>query len=297
MTSAGGPKTNGGKLISSKNALKHGLSAKRWLDNNEASMYERLLQDLTSEHEPEGVLENIQLERIANCLVKLQRIHNIETDMYKLSQERAEDPEHYMEGFGFNRKQHHQAYVDFGNALIGLHIPPPGADDYEITYDLQKVDSDAITSFIEIEEQMPALYHHIIDECIKRECSIKTYLTCYTRGRKHIPEIKTKLTFEKRQKNKDTLLKNSSDIKATQLTEYIQALGREIALYKSLETMVTQYHQHKNLMIGSATPRDSDLAKLNKERTAYDRMLSKSMGELLELQERRFKKERQHSRS
>ena len=172
MSVKSGPKTNEGKLISSKNALKHGLSAKRWLDDTEADMYEILLQDLTREHEPEGVLEKIQLERIANCSVKLQRIHNIETDMYKLAQERADDPEHYMEGFGFDRKQHFQTYVDFGNALIGLHNPPPGADDYEIANDLQKVGFEAFTSFKDIEEKMPALYRHIIGECIKRGCGM-----------------------------------------------------------------------------------------------------------------------------
>jgi len=40
----GGPTTPGGKAISSANAVTHGLTSKRWLNDDEQSLYEIILE-------------------------------------------------------------------------------------------------------------------------------------------------------------------------------------------------------------------------------------------------------------
>ena len=45
----GGPKTAKGKLSSSKNAIKHGLTAKRWLNEDEQNLYDELLELFTND--------------------------------------------------------------------------------------------------------------------------------------------------------------------------------------------------------------------------------------------------------
>ena len=68
------PKTLAGKLVSQKNSFKHGLTAKNWINESEASRYSVLVTYLTKEHSPVGTLERFEIERIANCKVRLERI-------------------------------------------------------------------------------------------------------------------------------------------------------------------------------------------------------------------------------
>ena len=49
----GGPKTVTGKLASSKNAIKHGLTATRWLNEDEQTLYSDLLEMFTEDYQPQ----------------------------------------------------------------------------------------------------------------------------------------------------------------------------------------------------------------------------------------------------
>jgi hypothetical protein len=64
-TSNGGPVTEHGKLISSKNALKHGATSKHFINENEVHEYEQLLSKLQKTYSSDNPLVSMQLERIA----------------------------------------------------------------------------------------------------------------------------------------------------------------------------------------------------------------------------------------
>ena len=71
MTVKGGPKTAEGKLISSQNSRKQGLTAKNWLNEDEQEIYTNLLKGLKNDYKPSGMLEELLIERIAACQTRL----------------------------------------------------------------------------------------------------------------------------------------------------------------------------------------------------------------------------------
>ena len=48
-----GPKTDEGKAISSRNLITHGLTARRWLDVNEQSLYDETVENLIVDFDPQ----------------------------------------------------------------------------------------------------------------------------------------------------------------------------------------------------------------------------------------------------
>ena len=81
-----GPRTDAGKAISSMNSLKHGLTSRRVVlpDENQAD-FDRLHNQLLSEHAPAGALETEIVAEIAACLWRLQRARRYEAAVLETS--------------------------------------------------------------------------------------------------------------------------------------------------------------------------------------------------------------------
>lgn len=75
-----GPTTATGKLVVSKNAIKHGIFSQHLLLKGEdPTSYENLLSGLEQSMSPEGALENVLVERVATTLWRQQRLIRAET--------------------------------------------------------------------------------------------------------------------------------------------------------------------------------------------------------------------------
>ncbi len=78
----GGPRTEEGKAISSRNSLKHGLTARQTvIPGEDPAEFELLLEDLTAERRPIGELELQLTGEIAACLWRLARARQREADL------------------------------------------------------------------------------------------------------------------------------------------------------------------------------------------------------------------------
>ena len=77
-----GPTSKAGKATVSRNALKHGLRASRWLSPEEQVDFDSLMQGLYSEYKPETTTEHLMIERIAMGMSKLRRLQRVEDAMY-----------------------------------------------------------------------------------------------------------------------------------------------------------------------------------------------------------------------
>lgn len=293
MTSKAGPKTIEGKLISSQNSLKHGLTAKRWLDHEEEGRYQDLINQLTQEHEPSGTLEHIQIERIANCKVRLERIQLVENAMYLQAQRRSEDPEQFVTSWGFDMEEDRIVLDAFGRELVGIYQAPLGLSNPDIVLEIAHQNISQINSMEDFQSQMPALYEHLMIECIKRNTTIGKYIAQYHKGVNKLPGVTKFLTNTDYEEEKEKLLKQSLyayDI--SYIHDYIKLKSDEYAMSEGLKKLKADYFEQLELAKVAATPSNTDMAKIHKERVATDKQLSKAIGELLELQERRFKKER-----
>ena len=77
-----GPTSPAGKAKVSRNALKHGLRASKWLSPDEKCDFEALAKDLYEEYQPSTATQRILVERIAMCMSKLRRLHSIEDALF-----------------------------------------------------------------------------------------------------------------------------------------------------------------------------------------------------------------------
>ena len=84
-----GPKTDEGKAISSRNSTTHGLTARRWLDANEQSLYDETIKNLIVDFDPQTSIEKILITKMAECLVRLMRIQKVEDAMFDLASDEA----------------------------------------------------------------------------------------------------------------------------------------------------------------------------------------------------------------
>ena len=74
-----GPRTEAGKIASSKNAISHGLSAADpVLAYENRADYEKLVADYTDEYEPDTIHQNFLVSQLAGSRWRLDRIQRIE---------------------------------------------------------------------------------------------------------------------------------------------------------------------------------------------------------------------------
>lgn len=77
-----GPKTDLGKLNSSKNSLKHGLTAKQLVIGEDLKEFEKYRDHMIEALKPEGILEEQVVFKIIEVGFRLRRIGGIEAGIY-----------------------------------------------------------------------------------------------------------------------------------------------------------------------------------------------------------------------
>lgn len=83
-----GPITKAGKSASSKNAIKHGATSTKMINDNEKSRYESLLSALNNQYKSANPLVQLQITRIARLTIQLERIQNVIDATFKKSRMR-----------------------------------------------------------------------------------------------------------------------------------------------------------------------------------------------------------------
>ena len=62
---SGGPMTGKGKAVSSRNSLTHGLTARRWLDANEQSLFDQTIAEFSADFDPQSSIERVLISKLA----------------------------------------------------------------------------------------------------------------------------------------------------------------------------------------------------------------------------------------
>ena len=81
-----GPKTKAGKSIASSNAVKHGATAKHFISATESQAYQAFLAALQKAYPNKNPLVAMQLERIANIKIQLERIQSTIDATFEMAQ-------------------------------------------------------------------------------------------------------------------------------------------------------------------------------------------------------------------
>jgi hypothetical protein len=91
---ASGPNTERGKLISSQNAIKTGLTAKQLLNEQEFTRFSEIKKNLSNYFSGENPLISLQIEKIARLQIQLERIQNGIDALYRKSEMNPPRQEH-----------------------------------------------------------------------------------------------------------------------------------------------------------------------------------------------------------
>ena len=297
MTANGGPITDKGKLASSKNSLKHGLSAKRWLNQEEQDIYNSILSGLTSDYKPVGTLEKILIERIAACQTRLERIHRVEDAAFHLSRDKSNDAESFIRDYGIENTR---IVEELSAMLIGGHKSMDEELHSSLARELWQVSGYEITGWQFICSEMPAIKNHIVQAALKEGLSIEEYLAPYGRKSGELPKVR--LIFhcadeEETPISEEELEESGNKVPDSTLQNYVEHLLQKAGKNEVFKEIAFSYIRNMEQRTNAATPSKEELDKIHRARTSDERLLSRSIGELLELQERRARQERQQSRS
>jgi hypothetical protein len=69
----GGPKTDEGKALSSRNSTTHGLTARKWIDTNEQSLFDETVKNLTVDFDPQTYIEKILIANRGEIALRVIR--------------------------------------------------------------------------------------------------------------------------------------------------------------------------------------------------------------------------------
>lgn len=76
ITKQTGPKTKEGKAISSKNAITHGVTSTKIVNQEEERQYQSIIQGLKKQYSTNNILNNLQIERLAKTYIQLMRVQS-----------------------------------------------------------------------------------------------------------------------------------------------------------------------------------------------------------------------------
>ena len=176
MTSSkGGPTTDLGKTVASRNPVTHGLTAKRWINPIEHQNYQTYLTALNQDYQPQTVMEQTLIEALADIKTRLERFHGAEDSLFHLTQEQAGSPDLVASSFGIVD----EAIInDLSDHAFGIDSPNHSPRK-ELFADLIGHTEEDISGWEYITKNMPLLVAHITEECKKRRLDTEQLMGQY----------------------------------------------------------------------------------------------------------------------
>lgn len=277
----GGPVTETGKEISSRNATSHGLTAKKWINPAEQKSYQRYLSALNEDFHPETLMEKTLIEKLADIKTRLERFHRVEDNLFSLAQTQVTGSDMVVDSFGLAEEG---VTNDLRDHVLGI-----SRNDSVITEKLYSEfvqhDVEDISGWGYIKDHMPQLRERIIEECRKEHLDIEKLMNRYEPATSDKPAIR--LTND-RDKSSETLSEEALDesafgVRNEYFITYIRALFKKTRRRSQVNTAIEQFEIRTDLLENSALPDGQTLDRIMRYRTTLERQFSKTLGELLHL--------------
>jgi hypothetical protein len=287
---SGGPKTNKGKAISSRNSITHGLTARSWINNKEQSLFDKTVEEFNSDFDPQTSIEKVLISKLAECTVRLMRIQQVENAMFDLASSEAGHPEQSIKSLDNSSEKLTQAVYDAASA--NWQFNPGEFAKKRVTLDeLDHPNLSDISGWIYVEDNMPVAADYIIKKCINEHLNLYDFIS-----RETIQTNNTGIKFiitRKDDSNKSTPLsieditENSHKISSSSMQTYLDKLAHSLAKDLQVQHILKNLDKRTQQIKDAAIPDTQKLSLIQRYRTADERQFSKTLGELLELQKRR----------
>ena len=297
MTVKGGPKTLEGKLISSQNSLKHGLTATGLLNDTEAELLHNLQAALFDEHSPQTMTEELLVSDLPMIRVKLARFDDVETNLFKTAefdsnQIRTVVRNMRLEDENIEQKltkalQHKSGFITEAQRDIVEELRGIKLENFKLNGESAL-------------QNLPKAMKHLKEECealtLGPSFVIARATRLYEEGEKYLPPM-TIVTSDTRDIIKPDLENDIPELTAAQIREYLKALKAKWNQSIEMQNLYNEAIERLENTSYAALPDQSNMDRLYRYRTALEKQFSNKLGQLIQLQEMRERKARIASRS
>lgn len=277
----GGPVTKKGKQVSSRNALSHGLTAKKWINPEEKQSYQDFHSALIDDYQPQTVMESTLIEKIADLKVRLERFHCAEDHLFWLAREKAISPDLVVKSFGVDDQV---VIDDISDHAFGIEkTNRPIAE--QLFNELIRHDEDDISGWGYIRDNMPLLREHVLNQCKKEKIDIEQLISRYKPKTNQLTPVTIIISTNNEPKPLTEEQLNQSGLKVPRehFIAFIKALYKQTKRRSITNYVIESFSQREQQLKHAALPDSSEMDRLMRYRTSLERQFSKTLGELLHL--------------
>jgi hypothetical protein len=286
-----GPRSVAGKEGSSRNALTHGATSRRLINEGEQRAYEAWVQELSEAYTSKNPLVSMQIQRIAHLKVQLDRVQTAIAGLHEIERLRLEKHERAAQLMGLSRQDRADAMLTRYSKSIGAAYEdsPPLADLPNFSEELLALgDLDAISTREDFEARAPLFCKFLIVSAQESEQHIDDFTKTKrivvdtdgnTRGYQVIPPMVIRLIggptedLSLRSKITDVPLEDLLSAAKFYRAKHWDQIARN-ELMKNVDQVADIAQQ-------VALPDLDNMDKLMRYQTTISRQLSTAVGELL----------------
>ena len=286
---SGGPKTDKGKAISSRNSLTHGLTARNWLDANEQSLYDETVNNLIVDFDPQTSIEKVLISKLAECTVRLMRIQQVENAMFELASSEAEHIVEAIKSLSNDHKLDSRLIDAMATARLGYPTYNPNIviDKINLMDEIDFQNLSDVSGWGYVEKYMPMAKDHIIKKCFEEGLDLYSFMLRETDKSNNlkIKFIGIDVSSDNETLSNAEITKDSNKVQSTSLQRYLEQLSRNLGSDIQAQIILNNVEKRSQQVKDAAIPDTQKLSLIQRYRTADERQFSKTLGELLKLRE------------
>ena len=282
---SGGPKTDKGKAISSRNSTTHGLTSRRWIDSNEQSLYDETVKEYIVDFDPQTHIEKVLISKLAECTVRLMRIQNTENAMFDLASSEAGHPEESIKSLDNSSERLTQVVYDTITG-DGQYNPVALINKIGLINEIDHQNLSDVSGWTYIEDNMHLTADYIFEKCVKENLGMYEFISRETNksNTNKVNIIIVNGSSKEELLPIENILKDTKKIKSSALQEYLEIVVRRLAKDIQVQYILKDLGKRTQQIKDAAIPDTQKLSLVQRYRTADERQFSKTLGELLELQ-------------
>jgi hypothetical protein len=289
-----GPKSIKGKKASSRNAVKHGMTAVHPLTEQEDKRLAYVLKELRREYEPQTMTEKILVERVANICLRIERLNAIERAVFEACRREAINLPMILDQSGLNETVRNEYLQIKMSATAPKRIQLGYEQFLQFHYFLFRQVAEALkadpapASYDDLRLLCPELDERIFTYAALHDAEFVEYaqrIECGKRRAEVVDEITELLLPKQLGVDFERSKPNEEAYKAISITPYsIKAFLNElyIRFSKDIDLAIADYKidELREVRGHTAMPDNDTMDRLIRHSTALNNQLSKAIGEL-----------------
>jgi len=284
---SGGPNTDKGKAISSRNSTTHGLTARRWLNVEEQALFDETVEAFNNDFDPKTSIERALIVKMAECTVRLMRIQNSENAMFDLASSEAGHPEESIKSLDNGSDRLSEA-VGLASSMDWQFDLNAFVSKMTVLNEIDRQNIKDVVSWIYVEDNMPIVAYYVNKYCTKENLNLDDFISRETDQPAHqIIRIVNRedTSYTKESLSYEEFIETTDKISPSSLQKYLNKLAFSLSENLQAQLVLKDIDHRTQQIKDAAMPDTQKLSLIQRYRTADERQFSKSLGELLKLRE------------